>query len=199
MKGSSFLVTALLACACSEPEPDARSPSLAETRAETRAPTAPTRQRDGMFEGALYAAPIPEGFERSREHASALVASERRPLPESFLSSILINAIPYPSPSDRKELSDPTVCQTETDGIVEIVSSQGEAPTRVETEILELPIGRSCRYQLTFEGESPHTTQGTALQSDRGDFMVVCNIAVGDARGRAGCDSFVRGWRWRDR
>ena len=150
-----------------------------------------------MFETRRYAVPIPDGFERSREVPGMLVTRERRPHAESFLTSILINEIPYPDPADRSDLSDPATCERAASDIVAIIEAQGREAEGFRTEVIELPVGRSCRYRFNLSGDEPHTSQGTTLQSDAADFMVVCNIAEGDTQGRAACDEVVRGWRWK--
>ena len=134
---------------------------------------------------------------RLGESSARSESRERRPHAESFLTSILINEIPYPDPADRSDLSDPATCERAASDIVAIIEAQGREAEGFRTEVIELPVGRSCRYRFNLSGDEPHTSQGTTLQSDAADFMVVCNIAEGDTQGRAACDEVVRGWRWK--
>lgn len=66
-----------------------------------------------------------------------------------------------------------------------------------DARFVQLPVGRYCRVDVELdEGGLPLFQRNVAMQSPRGDRMVVCTMGRDDEDGRRQCDAFLRSWRW---
>ena len=192
-------LTIALCAACASqgansPPAEPTSPPSENAGETSRQPAPAASVTDGVFRSV-----VPNGFSRrDLPNVISLVRTERSPTPDSFLSSIVVMPVRYASPAQRTDVANPKKCRAAAEVSAQALrNDHGVDPKHVRQEVVRLPSGAACQYEMRVSSvPRPHAVIGTLLQSQGGDRMVVCNVAVGDDVGKAGCQSFLQLWAW---